>query len=111
MPLLGAHNVRNALAAMAVGSAVGLNTDTMARRRCGASAACAAAWSCAERRDGVAVYDDFAHHPTAIAETLAASARRSRIAALGDLRAALGVLVPAGVPGRFRAAPWPRLTT
>src|SRR3954451_22975941 len=29
VPLLGAYNVRNALAALAVGSAVGLNTDTM----------------------------------------------------------------------------------
>ena len=70
VPLLGAYNVRNALAALAVGAAVGLNTDTMAeglrtfrgvRRRL-------------EHRgtaSGVAVYDDFAHHPTAIAETLA----------------------------------------
>jgi UDP-N-acetylmuramate: L-alanyl-gamma-D-glutamyl-meso-diaminopimelate ligase len=70
VPLLGAYNVRNALAALAVGAAVGLNTDTMAealrrfkgvRRRL-------------EHRGtvgGVAVYDDFAHHPTAIAETLA----------------------------------------
>ena len=30
LPLLGAYNVRNALAAIAVGAAVGLNTDTMA---------------------------------------------------------------------------------
>jgi UDP-N-acetylmuramate: L-alanyl-gamma-D-glutamyl-meso-diaminopimelate ligase len=55
---------------MAVGAAVGLSTDTMSeglrafkgvRRRL-------------QRRgsvDDVAVYDDFAHHPTAIAETLA----------------------------------------
>jgi UDP-N-acetylmuramate: L-alanyl-gamma-D-glutamyl-meso-diaminopimelate ligase len=70
LPLLGAYNVRNALAAIAVGSSVGLSIDTMAaslrrfkgvRRRL-------------EHRGtvrGVAVYDDFAHHPTAIAETLA----------------------------------------
>jgi UDP-N-acetylmuramate: L-alanyl-gamma-D-glutamyl-meso-diaminopimelate ligase len=69
LPLLGAYNVRNALAAIAVGAAVGLNTDSMAeglrtfrgvRRRL-------------QHRgtvDGVVVYDDFAHHPTAIAETL-----------------------------------------
>jgi UDP-N-acetylmuramate: L-alanyl-gamma-D-glutamyl-meso-diaminopimelate ligase len=69
VPLLGAYNVRNALAAIAVGAAVGLNTDTMAeglrtfrgvRRRM-------------QHRGtarGVMVYDDFAHHPTAIEETL-----------------------------------------
>jgi UDP-N-acetylmuramate: L-alanyl-gamma-D-glutamyl-meso-diaminopimelate ligase len=61
--------VRNALAALAVGALAGLGTVTMAeglqsfrgvRRRL-------------EHRGtarGVEVYDDFAHHPTAIAETL-----------------------------------------
>ena len=70
VPLLGAYSVRNALAAIAAGAAVGLSTDTMAaslrrfrgvRRRM-------------QHRGtvrGVTVYDDFAHHPTAIAETLA----------------------------------------
>ena len=70
LPLLGAYNVRNALAAIAVGAAVGLSPDTMAqglrrfkgvRRRMQLRGAAA----------GVSVYDDFAHHPTAIAETLA----------------------------------------
>jgi UDP-N-acetylmuramate: L-alanyl-gamma-D-glutamyl-meso-diaminopimelate ligase len=70
LPLLGAYNVRNALAALAVGAAAGLNTNTMAeglkrfrgvRRRMELRGTAA----------GVAVYDDFAHHPTAIAETLA----------------------------------------
>ena len=55
---------------MAVGSAVGLSLDTMAeglrafkgvRRRMQLRGTAA----------GVAVYDDFAHHPTAIGETLA----------------------------------------
>jgi UDP-N-acetylmuramate: L-alanyl-gamma-D-glutamyl-meso-diaminopimelate ligase len=69
VPMLGAYNVRNALAALAVGAAVGLSAHTMAeglrkfrgvRRRM-------------EHRgtaNGVMVYDDFAHHPTAIEETL-----------------------------------------
>jgi UDP-N-acetylmuramate: L-alanyl-gamma-D-glutamyl-meso-diaminopimelate ligase len=69
VPMLGAYNVRNALAAIAVGSAVGLSTDTLAeglrqfkgvRRRLEHRGSAA----------GVAVYDDFAHHPTAIEETL-----------------------------------------
>jgi len=70
IPLLGAFNVRNALAAIAVGAAVGLSSDTMAeglrqfkgvRRR----------MQLRGNASGVSVYDDFAHHPTAIAETLA----------------------------------------
>jgi len=69
IPLLGAYNVRNALAAIAVGAAAGLSTDTMQ--------AGLRAFKGVRRRlqhrgtaSGVAVYDDFAHHPTAIAETL-----------------------------------------
>jgi len=69
LPLLGVHNVRNAVAAIAVGAAAGLEPVVLAeglrefrgvRRRL-------------EHRGqagGVDVYDDFAHHPTAIAETL-----------------------------------------
>ena len=69
VPMLGAYNVRNALAAIAVGAAAGLNTDTMAdglrrfrgvRRR----------MQLRGTASGVTVYDDFAHHPTAIDETL-----------------------------------------
>jgi UDP-N-acetylmuramate: L-alanyl-gamma-D-glutamyl-meso-diaminopimelate ligase len=70
VPLLGAYNVRNAVAAIAVGAAVGLSPDTMA--------AALRAFKGVRRRmqlrgtaAGVSVYDDFAHHPTAIAETLA----------------------------------------
>ena len=69
IPLLGAYNVRNALAAMAVGAAVGLSPETMGDGL--------RAFKGVRRRlqlrgiaDGVSVYDDFAHHPTAIAETL-----------------------------------------
>jgi UDP-N-acetylmuramate: L-alanyl-gamma-D-glutamyl-meso-diaminopimelate ligase len=70
VPLVGVYNVRNALAAIAVGAAVGLNMDAMA--------ASLRRFKGVRRRlqhrgtaRGVAVYDDFAHHPTAIAETLA----------------------------------------
>ncbi len=70
LPLLGAHNVRNATAAIAVAASVGVSPDTAAaglrgfkgiRRRMQQRGTAA----------GVSVYDDFAHHPTAIAETLA----------------------------------------
>ena len=71
VPLYGQHNVRNALAAMAAGRAAGLSIEEMqrallefkgVRRRL-------------ERRGvaaGVTVFDDFAHHPTAIFETVRA---------------------------------------
>ena len=70
-PLLGMHNVRNALAAIAVGSHVGIGAETLAggldtfrgvKRRL----------ETAGVRRGVTVLDDFAHHPTAVQETLAA---------------------------------------
>ncbi len=71
IPLLGAYNVRNALAAIAVGAAVGLNAETMARglkRFKGVRRRMQLRGTVAD----VSVYDDFAHHPTAIAETLQA---------------------------------------
>jgi UDP-N-acetylmuramate: L-alanyl-gamma-D-glutamyl-meso-diaminopimelate ligase len=70
VPMLGAYNVRNAVAAIGVGVAAGLDTDTLAeglrkfrgvRRR----------MQLRGTAGGVMVYDDFAHHPTAIEETLA----------------------------------------
>jgi len=70
-PLHGAHNVRNALAAIAVGAAAGLTADEL---RVGL-----ASFEGVRRRlevrgevRGVTVFDDFAHHPTAILETLRA---------------------------------------
>ena len=71
LPLYGEHNVRNALAALAVGHAAGLSTESM---RAGL-----ASFRGVRRRlelrgtaRGVSVYDDFAHHPTAILETVRA---------------------------------------
>ena len=70
-PLLGVHNVRNAVAAIAVGSHAGLGAADLAdglrgfkgiKRRLEVVGTAA----------GVTVIDDFAHHPTAVHETLAA---------------------------------------
>jgi UDP-N-acetylmuramate: L-alanyl-gamma-D-glutamyl-meso-diaminopimelate ligase len=70
LPLFGAHNVRNALAAIAVARTAGVSSATITqglelfqgvKRRLEVSG----------EAGGVIVYDDFAHHPTAIAETLA----------------------------------------
>ena len=70
VPLLGAHNVRNALAAIAVASHVGVDAEQIADAL--------VRFKGVKRRlevvgvaDGVTVFDDFAHHPTAVAETLA----------------------------------------
>jgi UDP-N-acetylmuramate: L-alanyl-gamma-D-glutamyl-meso-diaminopimelate ligase len=70
-PLLGVHNVRNALAAIAVGARVGLApADLIDGLR---------TFRGIKRRleivgvaGGVTVLDDFAHHPTAVRETLSA---------------------------------------
>lgn len=69
-PLLGRHNVMNALAALAAANAVGVDVA-------GVLASLAEFRSVKRRLEvigqarGVTVYDDFAHHPTAIATTLA----------------------------------------
>jgi len=69
-PLLGDHNVLNGLAALAACNAVGVDV--------GAVIPALAGFSSVKRRmevigthAGITVYDDFAHHPTAIATTLA----------------------------------------
>lgn len=70
VPLLGAHNVRNALAALAVAAEVGISADRIAgalRTFAGVKRRLEVVGTAA----GVTVYDDFAHHPTAVAETLA----------------------------------------
>jgi len=70
-PLLGVHNVRNALAAIAVAARAGVGPDELA--------AGLRAFKGIKRRletvgmaRGVTVIDDFAHHPTAVYETLSA---------------------------------------
>lgn len=75
MPLAGAFNVRNALAALAAATTVGASRDALleglrtfrsVRRRLELRA----------EIGGVAVVDDFAHHPTAVRETVIAARQR-----------------------------------
>jgi UDP-N-acetylmuramate: L-alanyl-gamma-D-glutamyl-meso-diaminopimelate ligase len=68
-PLLGRHNVLNGLAALAAAHAVGVQPDTVIPAL--------ASFRSVKRRlevigtaQDVTVYDDFAHHPTAIRTTL-----------------------------------------
>ena len=90
IPLFGVHNVRNALAAVAVAHAVSVPAARIAdglmqfqgvKRRLEVYG----------EAGGVTLYDDFAHHPTAIAETLAglrAANPRRRIWAVFEPRSA-----------------------
>ena len=69
-PMLGRHNVMNGLAALAACRAVGVDVASVIPAL--------AEFRSVKRRmevvdevGGITVYDDFAHHPTAIATTLA----------------------------------------
>ena len=108
--LLGQHNVLNALAAIAAAAHAGVAPEQ--------AAAALGRFQGVKRRlevraavDGVTVYDDFAHHPTAVAATLGAlRARvgRERIFAVLEPRSAtmkLGVhrdTLPASLEGADR---------
>ncbi|MFO7900711.1 MAG: Mur ligase family protein, partial [Planctomycetota bacterium] len=70
VPLHGEYNVRNCLAAIGVGLQVGMDPDSLRRALPG--------FLGVQRRQqrlgcvgGVTIIDDFAHHPTAVAATLA----------------------------------------
>ena len=70
LPILGAFNVRNAIGAMAGAAARGIDPQVTA----GALATFRGVKRRLEVRGvvaGITVYDDFAHHPTAVRETLA----------------------------------------
>jgi UDP-N-acetylmuramate: L-alanyl-gamma-D-glutamyl-meso-diaminopimelate ligase len=70
-PLLGVHNVRNALAAIAVGAFAGVPAVDLATGLRGFKGIKRRLETIGVER-GVTVIDDFAHHPTAVHETLAA---------------------------------------
>jgi UDP-N-acetylmuramate: L-alanyl-gamma-D-glutamyl-meso-diaminopimelate ligase len=88
VPLAGAFNVRNVLAAVAAASAVGASPALIAEGL--------ATFRSVRRRmevrgteDDVTVVDDFAHHPTAVRETIAAARQRfpgRRVVALFEPR-------------------------
>jgi len=88
LPMPGAHNRANALAAIAAAAHVGVAVSD--------SLAAFAEFSGVKRRlerrgeqRGVAVYDDFAHHPTAIEATLAALREPAASAQTGRILAVL----------------------
>lgn len=68
--LTGLHNVNNALAAVAAAEHVGIHPSVAAEALCQFDGVKRRMEKYAEVR-GISLYDDFAHHPTAIATTLA----------------------------------------
>jgi UDP-N-acetylmuramate: L-alanyl-gamma-D-glutamyl-meso-diaminopimelate ligase len=71
LPLLGEHNVRNALAAIAIAADAGVAVESV-KQAIRSFAGVKRRLEVVGTVAGVTVYDDFAHHPTAVAETLAA---------------------------------------
>ena len=69
VPLAGAYNVKNALAAMAVAADVDVSLETMREGLAGFGGVRRRLEVVGAAR-GVTVIDDFAHHPTAVRETL-----------------------------------------
>jgi UDP-N-acetylmuramate: L-alanyl-gamma-D-glutamyl-meso-diaminopimelate ligase len=69
-PLLGDHSVMNALAALAAATAAGADPRALLPAF-GSFQSVKRRMEVVGEVDGVRVYDDFAHHPTAIATTLA----------------------------------------
>lgn len=70
LPLVGAYNVRNALVAIALAADAGISAERTVeglKRFAGVKRRLEVVGAAG----GVTVYDDFAHHPTAVAETLA----------------------------------------
>ena len=90
VPLVGAYNVRNALVAIAIAAETGIGIDLISeglKRFAGVKRRLEVVGT----HGGVTVYDDFAHHPTAVAETLAglrAAQPSSRIWAVFEPRSA-----------------------
>jgi UDP-N-acetylmuramate: L-alanyl-gamma-D-glutamyl-meso-diaminopimelate ligase len=87
---VGLHNVRNALAAIAVATDVGIGPEKIGEAL-RTFAGIKRRLEVVGQTGGVTVYDDFAHHPTAVAETLAglrASHPSARIWAVFEPRSA-----------------------
>lgn len=87
-PLLGLHNAWNAVAATAAVADVGVD-PAVALAALASFANVKRRLECRGQADGVRVFDDFAHHPTAIAATIAAlrpQAQPGRIIAVTEMR-------------------------
>ena len=83
LPMLGAHNVQNALAVVAVANEMGID-DGILRRALAEFAGVKRRFTKVGEVDGITVIDDYGHHPVEITAVLAAarSATRGRVIAV-----------------------------
>jgi len=83
LPMLGHHNIQNALAALAVGRELGLDDATL-HRGLGGFAGVKRRFTKTGEASGVTVIDDYGHHPVEIAAVLhaARSATKGRVIAV-----------------------------
>jgi len=84
LPMLGWHNVQNALAAIAVANEMGIH-DNVVRRGLAAFAGVKRRFTRTGEANGVTVIDDYGHHPVEIAAVL----RAARAAAKGKVIAVI----------------------
>ncbi len=106
LPLPGVHNVRNALAAVAVGYHLGVPFSTMARTLARFRNA-ARRFEVVGKGGGVTVVSDYAHHPTEIAAVLEAGRElqpKRLIAVFQPQRYARTKLLFGEFPSAFRTA-------
>jgi UDP-N-acetylmuramate: L-alanyl-gamma-D-glutamyl-meso-diaminopimelate ligase len=99
LSLPGEHNLRNALAALAAAAGAGLEPQH-ARSALAAFRGVKRRLEVRGRVRGVVVYDDFAHHPTAVRETL--RAMRAALAAQPGSGRLVAVFEPRSYTSRTR---------
>ncbi len=95
LPMGGEHNVRNALAALAAAAEAGV-APAAAREALARFQGVKRRLEVRGEAGGVTVYDDFAHHPTAVAATLSA------LRALGGAGRLVAVFEPRSFTSRTR---------
>ncbi len=72
LPMVGAHNVQNALAAIAIAREMGI-ADDLIRRGLASFSGVKRRFSVTGTEGGISVVDDYGHHPVEIAAVLAAA--------------------------------------
>jgi UDP-N-acetylmuramate: L-alanyl-gamma-D-glutamyl-meso-diaminopimelate ligase len=75
IPLAGRHNLQNSIAALAVGAILGASAEAL-REAIRAFKGVRRRMEVFHEANGIVFVDDFAHHPTAIRETVAAARMR-----------------------------------